>query len=139
MPPPELHLLIDPANTLLDGLEKVWPQSEDWLRLCNVKKVEYHGGKFEGNNSRALLKKADQLEGLCPPSNIVKKFVNAFKALNDVVAACYGYELAADFVTKIKQFSRAYLGLGVNVTPKVDTVMHHVQKFCALTGRRLGP
>ena len=92
LPPPELHLLIGPVNTLYDGLEKVWPQSEDWLKLCNVKEVEYHGGKFEGNDSRALLKKVDQLEGLCP-SNMVKKTANAFKALNDVVAACYGYEL----------------------------------------------
>ena len=41
-PPPELHLLISPVNALFDGLEKVWPQSEDWLKLCNVKKVQYH-------------------------------------------------------------------------------------------------
>ena len=88
MPTPELHLLIGPANTLYDGLE-VWLQSEDRLTLCNVKKVEFHGGKFEGSNSRELLKKADQLRGLCPPNIIAKKFANASKALNDVVAVCY--------------------------------------------------
>ena len=66
LPPPELHLLIGPVNTLYDGLEKVWPRSEDWLKLCNAKKVKYHGDKIEGNNRRALLKKADQLEGLYP-------------------------------------------------------------------------
>ena len=62
LPPSELQLLI----TLYDGLEKIWPRREDWLKLCNVKKVEYHGGKFEGNDSRALLKKVDQIECLCP-------------------------------------------------------------------------
>ena len=83
--PPELHLLIGPVNTLYGGLEKIWSWTEDWLKLCSIKKVEYHGGKFEGNNSRALLKKADQLEGLFPSNNIVKNFTNAFKALNDVM------------------------------------------------------
>ena len=51
---------------------------------------------MEGNNSRVLLKKIDQV-------------------LNDVVAAYYGYELAADYATKIKKFFRAYLELGINV------------------------
>ena len=138
MPPLELHLLICSVNSLHDGLE-VWPRSEDWLKLCNVKKVKYHMGKFEGNNSRSLLKKADQLEGLCPSNNMVKKVANAFKALNDVVAACYGYELTADYVTKIKKFSRAYIDLGINGTPKVHTVMHNVQEFFVLTCRGLGP
>ena len=42
-------------------------------------------------------------------------------------------------VTKIKKFPRAYLDLGINLTPKVHTVMHHAQDFCTLTGRGLGP
>ena len=88
LPTPELNLLIGPVNTLYDGLE-VWLRSEDRLTLCNVKKFEFHGGKFEGSNSRELLKKADQLRGLCPPNIIAKKFANASKALNDVVAVCY--------------------------------------------------
>ena len=32
LPPSELDLLISPVNTLYDGLEKVWPRSEDWLK-----------------------------------------------------------------------------------------------------------
>ena len=141
LPPPELHLLIGPVNTLYDGLEKVWPQSEDWLKICNVKKTDYHGGSFEGNDSRALLKKVDQLERFCPSNNPkVKKFAVAFKALNDVVSACYGFELAPDYDDKISKFSRAYLDLKINVTPKIHAVMHHVSEFCSLTGGRgLGP
>ena len=67
----------------------------------------------------------------------MKKFANVFKTLNDVVAACYGCRLAADYVTKIKKFSRAYLDLGINIIPKVHTVIHHVQEFCALPDRGL--
>ena len=109
MSPPELHLVIGPVNTFYDSLEQVWPRSEDWLKLCYIKKVEYHGGKFEGNNSRALFKKFDQLEGLCPLTS--EKVFECLQGLEYIVAACYGYELAVDYVTKIKKFSREYLGL----------------------------
>ena len=76
--PAEFHLLIGPVSTLYDGLEKVTPLSEDRLKLCNV-----NWGKFEGNSSITLLKKADQLEGLCPSNNIVNKFANSLKPLNE--------------------------------------------------------
>lgn len=68
------------CNTLSKATQQSWQQftynwsftltrtsfAEDWLKLCNFKKVEYLFCKFEGNGSRALLKKVDQLEGLCP-------------------------------------------------------------------------
>ena len=48
---------------------------------------------------------------------------------------CYRYEIATDYVSKIKKLSREYLDLGINVTLKAHAVMHHLQEFCALTGR----
>ena len=140
IPPPELHLLIGPVNTLYDGLEKVWPQSQDWLKACNVRKTEYHGGSFAGNDSRALLKKVNRLEELYPANNPnAQKYSVAFNALNEVVGACYGYDLHPDFEGKIKKFTEAYLDLKISVTPKIHAVMHHVSEFCHLTGRGLGP
>ena len=44
VPPPELHLLLGPVNTLYNELEKVWKDSHIWLAACNVKRSEYHGG-----------------------------------------------------------------------------------------------
>ena len=85
--------------------------------------------------SRTLLKKVYQFEGLYPSKNMMKKFVDVFKALNDVVSVCYSYSLAADYVTKIKKFSGACRDL----TPKVYAGMNHLQEFYALTGRELGP
>ena len=43
LPPPELHLLIGPVNTIYDAMNKVWPGSEVWLKKVNVKREEYHG------------------------------------------------------------------------------------------------
>ena len=57
VPPPELHLMLGPLNNLLDEMSKVCPASEEWLHGCHVKKSEYHGGQFEGNDCRKLLKK----------------------------------------------------------------------------------
>ena len=70
IPPPELHLLIGPVNKLYDSLESEWPESEAWLKVCNIKREEYHGGQFAGNESRKLLKSIDKLEGLNPPASI---------------------------------------------------------------------
>ena len=64
LPPPELHLLIGPANKMYSELEAIWPDSEEWLKACNVKKEEYHGGSFAGNESRKLLQNVDHLEAL---------------------------------------------------------------------------
>ena len=57
---------------------------------------------------------------------MVENFSNAFKVFNYIVTTCYGYKLAAIYVKKLKKFSLAYLDLGVNLTPKVNAVMHHV-------------
>lgn len=70
---------------------------------------------------------------------MVENFSNAFKVFNYIVTTCYGYELSANHVEKLKKFSPAYLDLGINVTPKVHAVLHDVQDFSALAGRELGP
>ena len=56
LPPPELHLLIRPVNTIYDAMNKVWLGSEVWLKMVNVIREEYHGGSFNSNDSRKLLK-----------------------------------------------------------------------------------
>ena len=138
IPPPELHLLIGPVNKMSTELESLWPASEEWLKSCNVKKEEYHGGTFAGNDSRQLLRNVNRLEALRPPE-ACKKFVNAFKSFNDVVSACYGSNLDADYLQKISIFAADYFRLGISVTPKVHAVIYHIPEFCELMGRGLGP
>ena len=98
IPPPELHLLIDQVNNLYNGLKQVWTQNQKWLKACNAKKTDYHSGSFKGNDSRSLLKNANQLEELIPVTNLkATEYSITFSALNEVVAACYGQELHPDF------------------------------------------
>ena len=62
IPPPELHLMTGPVNTMLSGMEKVCPEEVDeWLKSCNVKKTDYHGGQLTGNDSRKLLRNAHKI------------------------------------------------------------------------------
>ena len=58
-----------------------------------MKKTDYHGGSFEGNESRRLLKKVDRLQNLSA-NEVVMRYVDAFKDFIEVVSACYGYDLA---------------------------------------------
>ena len=136
IPLPELHLMTGPVNTMYKGLESVWPQSEEWLKACNVKKSEFHGGQFTGNDCRKLLKSVDKIKN---SSAIVKKYCNAFNAFNDVVISCYGDELKEDYISKINTFALAYQDLRINITPKIHAVVYHIKEFCSLTKRGLAP
>ena len=138
IPPPELHLLLGPVNKLYTELEEEWPECELWLKKCNVKKEDYHGCQFAGNESRKLLKNVDKLEALHPPASATK-FITAFRSFNAVVEACYGKNLLPDFQRRIAVFTMDYLKLGISVTPKVHAVFFHVAEFCLLTGQGLGP
>ena len=74
-----------------------------------------------------------------PATNLkAKKYSIAFSALNEVVAVWYGQELYPDFEENIEKFTEAYLSLNINVTPKIDAVMHHITEFCHLIDRDLG-
>ena len=120
------------------ALESLWPDSKNWLKLCNVKKEDYHGGSFPGNESRKLLKSIDRLEAISPPSSCTK-FINAYKSFNQVVSACYGNELHPEFKDKIATSVKDYMKLGIPATPKKHTAKFHITEFCKITGRGLSP
>ena len=61
------------------------------VKGMNVKKTDYHGGSFQGNDSSTLLENVNQLEELFPATNLrAKKYSIAFSALNETVSWCYG-------------------------------------------------
>ena len=135
VPPPELHLLLGPVNTMFNGLESVCPESEAWLKACHIKRSEYHGGAFEGNECRKLLKKVSLLRSITNNT----AYCNAFEAFNDVVASCYGSKLDQDYAEKIEKFRKSYLKLRLPVTPKLHAIFYHITDFCSITKRGLAP
>ena len=101
-----------------------------------MKKTEFHGGQFIGNDCKKLLTSTEKIEN---PSGMVINYVNAFQRFNDVVHACYGDELMDDYGQKIRKFALAYNKLQINITPKIHAVVYHIEEFCSLTGRGLAP
>ena len=137
VPSPELHLMLGPVNTLFDEMSKVWPGSEEWLNGCHVKKSEYHGGQFEGNDCRKLLRNVDMLQELCPHE--YHQFVDAFISFNDVVTLCYGRNLLPQYKTSLSNFKDAHLKLNISLTLKVHAVFYHIEEFCSLKNMGLAP
>ena len=140
IPPPELHLLLGPVNKMYDEMLMVWQQGEEWSDRLYIKREEYHGGQFNGNDSRKLLKNIAVLKEITPSTNKkVLDFIAAFEAFNDVVAACYTKKLASNYKEKLKAFRIAYKKLKISGTPKGHAVFHHISEFCDLVKMGLGP
>ena len=124
-----------PFQTITE-MKKVWGNADDWPRRCNVTQDPQHGGTFNGNACRRLLRKTDILRAMSPLHCI--PFVEAFKAFNDVVSSSFSNALSEDFEEKIKLFKTLYLDLAINVTPKVHCVLFHITEFCKDKKRGLG-
>ena len=118
-------------------MNKVWPESEEWLRKCYVEREAIHGGSFTGNSCKLLLSKLNLLKELCP--NNCYKYVHVFESFKNVIEACYGKHLHENYVDLINTFKCNYLNAGINVTPKVHAVFHHIKEFCQFSQSSLGP
>lgn len=82
IPPPELHLLLGPFNTMYKGLNSVWEDSVNWLKACSVEREALHGGSFNGNSCMKLLNNVDLLASMCPMEAL--KYVAAFRSFHKV-------------------------------------------------------
>ena len=140
IPPPELHLLTGPVNTMYDELCKVWPPCGEWIKRIYIKKRNTTEVPSMVNDSRKLLKNVKILEEIGPsPSLKVKKCIYAFKAFNDVVLSCYGRALSLNYKDQINVFRRCYKNLKISFTPKIHAVLFHIIEFCDSKGMGLSP
>ena len=121
-------------------MRSVWPEAEKWPKKCNVEIDPMHGGTFNGNGCRRLLKSTDILQA--EANFAAQPFVAVYKSLNVVVNACFGIGLNQDYKNYIDDFKVHFLDLVelgyVNVTPKIHAIFHHVHEFCSKEGVGLG-
>ena len=111
-----------------------FPDASLWPQDLGLAREVMHGGTFNGNSSRLLLRKADQLLNYCPRRSqlaIVQPFYDAFKAFDVVVSSCFGSELNEDYCEKINDFSLKYMKAGIPLTPKFHIWIQHVPEFIA--------
>lgn len=137
LPPPELHLFIGPFNTIYKAMEQEFSnEAAAWAKHCSVERESFHGGHFNGNSCRRLLKTLDYLRSICPIGCL--KYVKCLELFKRVVHSCYGYVLDEKYMDHIHEFKTSYLGLGIAVTPKVHAVWYHIPDFCNSVNEGLG-
>ena len=138
-PPPELHLIIGIVAKIFNELTKKWDGTEKWLLEIHIDQESYHGGAFTGNSAKKLLNNISKREEIAEEEmEICQPFIDAFKAFEKVVDACFGMELTDGFQNSIQEFHDAYMKLNIPVTPKVHVVLFHLPEFCEEFGRGLG-
>ena len=138
VPPMELHLMLGIVNGLYDHLDKQLMENKcsitatDLSTDLGLKRFQYHGGQFNGNQCKKLLGNISKLK-----DNLVKAgaysvgepVLKALEYFNMVVDSCFGQELKSDYQVHIAKFADSFLALGKNVTPKVHAVFLHVPQF----------
>lgn len=127
LPPPELHLLTGPVNTIFNSLMKEWPAAIGWAVKCHVQRDAIHGGSFNGNSCNELLSKIDLLRSMAPLRCL--KYVECLSAFKNVVKSCYGHKLDLNYSDFIKKFQTSFLDLEISVTPKVHAIFFHIDDF----------
>ena len=91
---------------------------------------------MDGNACARVLELLDDLEPRL--EDHLKIYVVALKAFNDVRKSCFGKELLESFEMDIENFRKAYMDLGIKITPKAHIIFDHVGDFCKRHGVGLG-
>ena len=147
LPPMELHLLLGAVNRLVDHLEKTLEESgsrltvQQWIGELGLARCTYHGGQFDGNACRRLLRGADVLQSVAEAASAFSAMpvVVALRALHSVVEACFSSTLSEDVAEKVAAYRQAYLQLQIPVTIKNHAIFSHIADFCRSRGHGLGP
>ena len=134
----ELHLLLGIVNGLYDHLDNLLTENKciitaaDWSTALGLKRSQYHGGQFNGNQCKILLANTDTLKHTLHGAgaySIGEPVLNTLEQFEKVVKSCFGRELDKDFQVYIDRFADLFLTLGKSITPKVHTVFVHVPQF----------
>jgi len=159
--PPALHLLLGIFAWLLNHLLDVFPGAEEWPAKLHLLRDGYHGGKYNGNACRKMLKHLDVLETLINQhlltGNLSRRekvlpvlLLKAFQALNLVVHTSFGKKRLMLWGFYIRQFGDAISNLrkfelSENPesrkfihTPKIHILLEHVIPWCQEKKRGLG-
>ena len=143
LPVPQLHLLLGIVDKLLKLLEdSLFPGDKAtglafvnaFLKNVNIQRKAYQGQhSLEGNQSRALLQKVDQLHTEMEQQGVLATglpFLHAMKAFSQVVDSCFSVQLQPAYLDSIATFKSAFSELpNSNPTVKLHILFQHVAEF----------
>ena len=143
LPPPELHLLLRITNKLFKELQKRNVSiAQQWLQSIGITQPQLHGGEFNGNMCRKVLKHAKDLHRCVSSSHIhygrICDFFACFEQFQQVVESCFGMTLDSNFENYITAFIFSYMKLGISVTTSAHVIFTNVTQFCKFKKSSLG-
>ena len=104
-PPPQLHLHMGVVNLVMNVLINVWglDAALAWCKWNLIIQRGYHGGQFDGNNSKKILERVNDLASSCPAN--CRPLVELLRAFHPIVSGCFGSSLDPCYHDLIKGFS----------------------------------
>lgn len=144
VPPPELHLLLRPFNTIWNHLSEKWKliagdgsdPALQFAKNMNLVRSAYHGGDFEGNQCKGFLRSLDKLNQVLPGE--LSPYLVCLQNLSKLVSGCYGKLLDRNYKTFIQDFSSSFAALHISETPSVHAVKKHILSFVERNGEQNG-
>lgn len=159
--PPALHLLLGIFAWLFGHLCNAFAGAEEWPKMLYLLREGYHGGKYNGNACRKMLKNIHLLEELLAAQKVSRSktklfllYISCFKALNNVVRDCFGKKLYPTWKKSIFIFKETILelfafcetarlpsikkNLPSRLTPKLHILFCHVIPWCETRGVGMG-
>ncbi len=148
---PGLHVMLG-GNWLIDEIELLYADVHIWWRRYNYVRPKYHGGAFEGNQMRALLRSSSiaelqQLMKAAPAaishraehkqsnSPTVMLLVDCLVAFAEVVDTSFGKMLRPGWREAIHGFKKSVLRLPAakykRVTIKFHLICCHLEPWCS--------
>ena len=130
-------------NDLYDYLDKQLKDNQcsitatDWSAPLGLKRLQYHGGQFNGNQCKTLLANTESLKQvLCKAEafSVGEPVLQLLTIFEKVVKSCFGSELNADFLVQIERFTDAFLALEKIETPKAHAIFVHVPQLLLRQG-----
>lgn len=132
---PELHIILGFVNHMFwDGLVKLVGRDIAliWPKKLNLISKNYHG---EGNACRTLLKNADSLIDSKIYNEVgrfrIEPFVAAFKAMNNVVEACfsnYRRKDLSEIKSLIGHLEKTIYACEISITLKFHVLIEHLEE-----------
>lgn len=141
-PLPELHIMNGVLNHIFVKLNEKWGEDRafKWAAEKHFILEDAHQGRgFKGPNSRKILHVAHELALDRELPRDLKIFADALVKFDAVVAGSFGMIESKTIQTDILAFEKAFMKLGISVTPKVHAVIEHLPEFLALGYGPLGP
>lgn len=106
IPLPELHMLMGVVNHVSTFISGYWPEYKEWVNGLGCIRRGYHGGTYEGNACRTILKNCDQLSLILPTELL--PLLKPLRKFNSLVHGTFGNSLSSNYLQLIDDFRESY-------------------------------